>query len=65
MIARNLEGYRIGQSHQRAKLTDAQVSEMRRIHESGEAGYRKLSAMFGCGQSTVRDIVQYVTRYSA
>ena len=28
-------------------------------------GYWKLAALFGCGQSTVRDIVQYVTRYSA
>jgi len=65
MISRNLDGYRIGQSHQRAKLTDAQVKEMRRLNESGEAGYRKLSSMFGCGQSTARDVCTYRTRYSA
>ena len=65
MIARSITGHRCGESHQRAKLTDAQVIEMRRIHASGALGYRKLAALFGCGQSTVRDIVQYATRYSA
>ncbi len=65
MIARNLDGYRIGQSHQRAKLTDTQVIEMRQLNESGKAGYRKLAQLFGCGQSTARDICTYRTRYCA
>jgi hypothetical protein len=65
MIARAPSGHRCGQSHQRAKLTDQQVMEMRQIHESGKAGYRKLAAMFGCGESTARDILTYRTRYSA
>ena len=65
MISRSITGHRCGESHQRAKLTDAQVKEMRRLNESGEAGYRKLSAMFDCGQSTARDVCTYRTRYSA
>ena len=65
MTARSITGHRCGESHQRAKLTDAQVIEMRRLHASGELGYRKLASLFGCGQSTVRDICTYRTRYFA
>ena len=65
MVSRTLTGHRCGQSHQRAKLTDAQIKEMRRMNEAGEAGYRKLATLFGCGQSTARDVCTYRTRYSA
>lgn len=65
MIARAPSGHRCGEHHQKAKLTDAQVSEMRKLHQSGKAGYRNLAKMFGCGQSTARDICDYRTRYSA
>lgn len=65
MIARSSSGHRCGESHQKAKLTDAQVVEMRRLNEEDGIGYRKLAKAFGCGQSTARDIVTFRTRYSA
>lgn len=65
MISRASSGHRCGQSHQRAKLTDEQVIEMRRRHEVDGIGYRKAAKEFGCGQSTARDILTYRTRYSA
>lgn len=64
MIARAPSGHRCGESHQKAKLTDAEVLEMRRMNEEDGIGYRNLSKLFGCGQSTARDIVTYRTRYS-
>lgn len=65
MISRASSGHRCGQSHQKSKLTDEQVIEMRRLNEEGGIGYRKLAKLFDCGQSTARDIVTYRTRYSA
>lgn len=64
MITRAPSGHRCGEQHQRAKLTDAQVLEMRNLQQSGRAGYRKLAKLFDCEQSTVRDICTYRTRYS-
>lgn len=60
-MRRNHIGHRVGEFHHRAKLTDEQVKRMRSAHEKG-LGYRKLSGIFQCGQSTVRDIVTYRTR---
>ena len=62
MIARTHRGYRCGQGHQRAKLTDAQVAEMRHLRERHGWPYRKLAEHFGCGESTARDITTYRTR---
>ncbi len=60
-MKRNHRGYRVGEGHQRAKLSDAQVRAMRKLHEQG-LGYRKLSREFGCGESTARDICTFRTR---
>lgn len=65
LINRNLGGWRIGVSHHRAKLTDQQVREMRYQREAYNRSYGWLAKKFGCGQSTVRDIVKYRTRYDA
>lgn len=64
MIARNHTGHRVGEHHQRARLSDAQVIAMRADHEAG-MGYMRLAARYGCGVSTARDIVNYWTRASA
>jgi hypothetical protein len=53
-----------GPAHPRAKLTTAQVDEMRDIYESGGVGYGYLAEIFGCGISTARDIVKYRTRWA-
>lgn len=65
MIARNHTNHRVGEAHQRAKLSDAQVVAMRAEYRPGVFGYNKLAERYNCGISTVRDIVQYRTRYSA
>lgn len=64
MIARNHTGHRVGESHQRAKLTDNEVGRMRQMHESG-LGYGGCAKYFRCGVSTARDICKYWTRASA
>lgn len=53
--------------HHRAKLTDADVKEMRQLRQTKPWlwSYRALAEYFGCGQSTARDIVNYYTRYNA
>lgn len=57
-----------GAKHHKAKLTDDMVREMRDIYERWKAvgaakGYGTLALIFGCGESTARDIVTYRTRY--
>lgn len=66
-MARALNGYRIGEAHQKAKLSDAQVKAMRAEYEPGKRGkgYLSLARKYGCGESTARDICTNATRYSA
>ena len=61
-IRRNHTGHRMGEHHQRAKLTDAQVAEIRAKYRPYRRGYRQLAREYGCGESTIRDICQYRTR---
>lgn len=62
-MKRTLQGYRVGEDHQKAKLTDAQVLAMRADYVPGRlGGYRKLAEKYGCGESTARDIVKNRTR---
>lgn len=63
-IARNHTGHRVGECHQRARLTDEQVRAMRADHAAG-MGYGRLAMKYGCGVSTARDIVNHWTRASA
>jgi len=65
MITRNHTNHRVGACHQRAKLTTEQVQAMRADYSAGRGGYVVLSRLYGCGISTVRDIVQYRTRWAA
>ena len=65
MIARNHTGHRVGECHQKAKLTDAQVRQMRLDHDNDLGGYRTLAKKYNISASSVRDIVNYWTRASA
>lgn len=65
MITRNHTGHRVGACHQRANLTTEQVQAMRADYQAGRGGYVALSRVYGCGISTVRDIVQFRTRWTA
>jgi hypothetical protein len=61
-MKRNHLGYRVGECHQKEKLSDADVAKMRRMYRPGIVGMPTLAREFGCGLSTVRDIVTYRTR---
>ncbi|MGJ8522263.1 hypothetical protein R84981_000948 [Carnimonas sp. R-84981] len=63
-ITRNHTGHRVGECHQRAKLTDDDVRAMRADHAAG-MGYTRLARKYSCGVSTARDITNYWTRASA
>lgn len=60
MIRRNLRGWRIGSSHQRAKLDEEAVKLIRRLNAEG-LGYRVISRKFEAGESTIRDVCTYRT----
>jgi hypothetical protein len=68
LVACNELGDRIGEGHRNARLTDAQVEEIRdrfEAHPVGHAaheGYRVLSRAFGVSKRTIRDIVDYRRR---
>ena len=51
----------IGESHPRAKLSDAMVETLRDLNEEG-IGYRRLAKMFNLPRSTVACICQYTRR---
>lgn len=56
------DGKRVGEDHQRAKLSDADVELMRRLYEEGVFGYRSLAKAFCCSRNTVKCIVKYRRR---
>lgn len=56
-----------GEKHHRAKLTNAQVADMRKLYQSWKSagsrkGYTALADVFGCSAWTARDIVTYRSR---
>lgn len=61
-MKRNHLGYRVGEAHQKAKLTDEQVKAMRAEYVPFEVGYLTLARKYGCGESTARDICNQYTR---
>ena len=54
-------GYRVGDSHHRAKLTDGDVELLLSLRVEGW-GYGRLAAKFEVSKRTVRDIVHGRTR---
>ncbi len=58
----------IGEDHHNAKLTDAQVEEIRELYETGVYGYRRLAKMckeqwgVEVSRMTIRDIVTFRRR---
>ena len=61
IVGVNERGLRVGQDHQRAKLTDAAVEMIRRLHEDG-VSYRVIAIKFDIAKSTVQDICTYRRR---
>lgn len=50
-----------GEKHHRARLSEAQVAQIRRMYRPYLVGMVELSRQFGCGVSTIRDIVKGAT----
>ncbi len=61
-VAVNESGLRIGEDHQRAKLTEHEVELMRKLHEDEAMGYSRLTKVFDVSRTTVRRICNYQMR---
>ena len=58
----NDQGLRVGQRHQRARLTDSQVEVMRQLHEVKGWGHKRVAKLFNASRSHVRAILLYRVR---
>lgn len=58
----NERGYRVGEDHQAAVLTDAEVELVRSLRELDGWTYDALATKFGVGKSTIQDICTYRRR---
>lgn len=54
-------GFRYGENHPHARLTNGEVENIRLLYEGG-MGYKRIAAKFEIGVRTVRDIVNYRRR---
>lgn len=61
IVAISDRGRRCGEGHPKARLSDAQVDEMRDLNEGGW-GYKRLAARFQVPVGTVADICTYTRR---
>lgn len=52
-----------GEKHPKAKLTDAQVLEMRALYRTGKHSYASLGRQFNCSSKTVADIITLRNRW--
>lgn len=57
IVAVNEAGHRIGETHQRAKISDHDLGLLLRLHDEGW-GSRRLSAKFDIPRRTVRDYLR-------
>lgn len=55
-------GYRVGESHQKSKLSDEQVERIRQLHEDHGISYDQISLRLGIPKSTVASICRYERR---
>lgn len=64
LVGVNERGLRVGQDHQRAKLTDRDVELIRGLHEDGMS-YRKIAVKFDVSVMQVCYICTYRRRATA
>jgi len=62
MVGVNDLGYRVGEDHANAKLTDREVELIRTLHEVDGMSYSLLAKKFEISKSTVADICRYQRR---
>ena len=60
-IRRNHTGHRMGEHHPKARLSDADVIKMRRMHVAG-SNVAVIARAFDVSYFTAYDIVKYKTR---
>jgi len=60
-IAVNAQGRRIGEDHQRAVLTNAEVEQLLALRDEGYS-YQRLAAMFEVSKSAVRNYCKGLRR---
>lgn len=63
-VAVDENGQRIGETHTNAKLTDAQVDEIRDLRETQGLEYAELAARFNAPKITIAKICTYERRAS-
>ena len=63
LIGVDEKGYRVGESHPKAKLSDAQVEQIRSLYEEGFVSYRTLAKWFGVPRTTIAGICSYTRRF--
>jgi hypothetical protein len=63
-VAVDENGLRIGESHPNAKLTDAQVDEIRDLHEEHGLSYNAIAEKFNIPKVTAQRICNYSRRAS-
>lgn len=61
LIAFNINGRRCGETHQRAKFTDAEIASIKYLREEGKLSFSAIAAKWDedgrtISKSTVRDI---------
>lgn len=64
LVAVNERGLRVGQDHQRAKVTNREVELIRQLREDGMS-YRVLASKFELSTSTLWAICNFVKRAQA
>jgi DNA-binding transcriptional regulator YiaG len=61
-IRRNAQGYRIGETHHRARHSDATVERARKLREEDRLSYQAIGLLLGVPWRTVADWVNYRIR---
>ena len=62
IVAVNEDGYRIGQSHHNARISDYAVQCIRDAREERGLSYGKLASMFKLSKSTIQKLCNYERR---
>ena len=61
-IAINERGHRVGESHPKAALTDAEVDMIRRLHSQEGMSYPKIAEKFEVSEHAIGRICRYERR---
>ncbi len=61
-VAINDRGYRIGEHHHGARLSDAEVEQVRDLHEFAGWSYRDIARAYNASKSCIAEICRYEKR---